>query len=94
VFLFVCLFVCFKEDVIMEAWLAQNSYRPTCRCLVYAGIKRFTGARQMAQWLRRALTSSSRSPEFNSQQPHGGSQPSVMGPNVLFWGVCRVYPHT
>jgi hypothetical protein len=27
---------------------------------------------EMAQWLR-AL--SSRSPEFNSQQPHGGSQP-------------------
>ena len=23
---------------------------------------------------------SSRGPEFNSQQPHGGSQPSVMGP--------------
>jgi hypothetical protein len=27
---------------------------------------------------------SSRGPEFNSQQPHGGSQPSVMGFNVLF----------
>ena len=28
---------------------------------------------------------SSRSPEFNSQQPHGGSQPSVMGSDALFW---------
>jgi hypothetical protein len=27
---------------------------------------------------------SSRSPEFNSQQPHGGSQPSVMESNALF----------
>jgi hypothetical protein len=25
---------------------------------------------------------SSRGPEFNSKQPHGGSQPSVMGSNV------------
>ena len=30
---------------------------------------------------------SSRGPEFNSQQPHGGSQPSVMGSNVPFWCV-------
>jgi hypothetical protein len=29
----------------------------------------------------------SRGPEFNSQQPHGSSQPSVMGSDVLFWGV-------
>jgi hypothetical protein len=28
---------------------------------------------------------SSRSPEFNSQQPHGGSQSSVMGSDALFW---------
>jgi hypothetical protein len=27
---------------------------------------------------------SSRGPEFNSQQPHGGSQPSVMESNALF----------
>jgi hypothetical protein len=27
---------------------------------------------------------SSRCPEFNSQQPHGGSQPSVMGSDALF----------
>jgi hypothetical protein len=26
----------------------------------------------------------SRDPEFNSQQPHGGSQPSVMGSDALF----------
>jgi hypothetical protein len=28
---------------------------------------------------------SSRGPEFSSQQPHGGSQPSVMGSDALFW---------
>jgi hypothetical protein len=30
---------------------------------------------------------SSRGPEFKSQQPHGGSQPSVMSSDVLFWCV-------
>jgi hypothetical protein len=29
----------------------------------------------------------SRGPEFNSQQTHGGSQPSVMGSDALFWCV-------
>jgi hypothetical protein len=28
---------------------------------------------------------SSRGPEFSSQQPHGGSQPSVMESDSLFW---------
>jgi hypothetical protein len=30
---------------------------------------------------------SSKGPEFNPQQPHGGSQPSVMGSDALFWCV-------
>uniref|UniRef100_A0A8C6MQB4 Predicted gene 16181 n=1 Tax=Mus spicilegus TaxID=10103 RepID=A0A8C6MQB4_MUSSI len=30
---------------------------------------------------------SSRDPEFKSQQPPGGSQPSVMRSDALFWGV-------
>jgi len=30
---------------------------------------------------------SSRVPEFNSQQQHGGSQSSVMGSDALFWCV-------
>jgi hypothetical protein len=29
----------------------------------------------------------SRGPEFKSQQPHGGSQSSVMGYDALFWCV-------
>jgi hypothetical protein len=43
--------------------------------------KKCKGAGEMAQQLR-ALTALPRSPEFNSQQPHGGSQPSVMGYGV------------
>jgi hypothetical protein len=30
---------------------------------------------------------SSRGPEFKSKQPHGGSQPPVMGSDALFWCV-------
>jgi hypothetical protein len=32
---------------------------------------------------------SPKGPEFKSQQPHGGSQPSVMRSNTLFWDVWR-----
>jgi hypothetical protein len=32
---------------------------------------------------------SSRGSEFNSQQPHGGSQPSAMGSDALFRYVSR-----
>jgi hypothetical protein len=32
---------------------------------------------------------SSEGPEFKSQQPHGGSQPSVMRSDALFWCVWR-----
>jgi hypothetical protein len=35
----------------------------------------------------KSTTSSSRGPEFNSQQPHGGSQPPVMESDALFWCV-------
>jgi hypothetical protein len=29
----------------------------------------------------------SRSPEFNSQQPHSGSQPSIMRYDALYWSI-------
>ena len=35
----------------------------------------------------KSIACSSRGPKFNSQQPHGGSQPSVMGSDALFWCV-------
>jgi hypothetical protein len=40
----------------------------------------------MAQQVK-SIDCSSRGPEFNSQQPHGGSQPTVMGSDALFWSV-------
>jgi hypothetical protein len=46
------------------------------------------GARagEMAQQVR-APDCSSEDPEFKSQQPHGGSQPSVTRSDSLFWCV-------
>jgi hypothetical protein len=35
----------------------------------------------------RSTDCSSRGPEFKSQQPHGGSQPSVMRSDAPFWSV-------
>jgi hypothetical protein len=35
----------------------------------------------------KSTDSSSRGPEFNPQQLHGGSQPLVMESNTLFWCV-------
>ena len=43
-----------------------------------------SGAGEMAQWVR-APNCSSKGPKFKSLQPHGGSQPSVMGSDALFW---------
>ena len=40
------------------------------------------GPGEMAQWSR-ALTALLDGPEFNSQQSHGGSQPSAMGSDAL-----------
>nr|AAH16578.1 LOC100134980 protein [Mus musculus] len=40
----------------------------------------------MAQWVR-APDCSSEGQKFESQQPHGGSQPPVMRSDALFWNV-------
>jgi hypothetical protein len=45
-----------------------------------------TRAGEMAQWVK-APNCSSEGPEFKSQQPHGGSQPSVRRSDSLFWSV-------
>jgi hypothetical protein len=51
------------------------------------------GAGEMAQWVRAPDCSSEgqvqipAKKEFKSQQPHGGSQPSVTKSDSLFWSV-------
>jgi hypothetical protein len=54
----------------------------TCECFfLLSWIKRtFAGAGSVVK----STDCFSRGPEFNSQQPHGGSQPSVMGSDSVF----------
>jgi hypothetical protein len=49
----------------------------------------YLGLERLAQWLRELTDCSSKGPEFNSQQPHGGSQPFVNGSDALFWCVWK-----
>jgi hypothetical protein len=49
-------------------------------------LKKKGGAGEMAQWVG-APDCSSEGPEFKSQQPHGGSQPSPTRSDSLFWSV-------
>jgi hypothetical protein len=37
--------------------------------------------------VKKSTGCSPRGPEFNSQEPHGDLQPSIMGSDVLFWCV-------
>jgi hypothetical protein len=47
--------------------------------------KRFKGWRDGS--VIKSADCSSEGPEFKSQQPHGGSQPSVMKSDALFWSI-------
>jgi hypothetical protein len=58
-----------------------------CDAIMWRPIEKIDlGAGEMAQWVR-APDCSSEGPEFKSQQPHGGSQPSVTRSDALFWSV-------
>jgi hypothetical protein len=46
----------------------------------------YLGAGEMAQQFK-STGCSSKGPDFKSQQPHGGSQPSIMRSDALFWVV-------
>ena len=48
------------------------------------GVENESWAGEMAQWVR-APDCSSEGPEFKSQQPHGGSQPSIARSDALFF---------
>jgi hypothetical protein len=60
------------------------TYYLNFRTFSLISLETHTSAGEMARWLN-ALTDLE--VVFNSQQPHGGSQPTVMGSNALFWCV-------
>jgi hypothetical protein len=55
-------------------------------------LRKFTTLRNIKRGWRddsavKSSDCSSRGPEFTSHQPYGGSQPSVMESDILFWCV-------
>jgi hypothetical protein len=50
-------------------------------CSSYIGFKRYVWGWRDGS----VVKTTSRGPEFNSQQPHGGSQPFIMGSDALSW---------
>jgi hypothetical protein len=70
----------------------RNREKRVCKChnkpyILYAK-KRQTGDWRDGSEVK-STDCSSKGPEFNSQQPYGGSQPSVMRSDALFWSVFR-----
>jgi hypothetical protein len=66
----------FKSDGVLNS--ETQAFTPDQETICRAG--------EMAQWVR-APDCSSKGPEFKSQQPHGGSQPSVTRSDAFFWCV-------
>jgi hypothetical protein len=84
--LFVCLSVCMYVCLLfyLPVWLKRGSRR---------GWR--IGSALSVNWLTvKSTDCSCRGPAFNSQQPHGGSQPSVMGSDALFCCVWRQWQCT
>ena len=90
--LMVCLFLshlvacCLARP--LASWCDGDIASQSARCKAWAFKCNHKEAGEMPQWLRALTDCSSRSTEFNSQQPHGGSQPSVMRSNALPLLVC------
>jgi hypothetical protein len=79
-------------DIIITLGCCHSLFRVdecwfTLKCLKKEQKER-PRAGEMAQWVR-APDCSSEGSEFKSQQPHGGSQPSVMRSDSLFWNIWR-----
>jgi hypothetical protein len=71
----------------MKSTLGQEAEQAT-RGQGENGRERRDGAGEMAQPLR-ALTALLKVSSLKSQQPRGGSQPSVMGSDAFFWCVMK-----
>ena len=78
-----------REIQTIEPWIVslKGSKKRSGLCMWYIWINNLLLG--LERWLSKSTDCSSRSHEFNSQQPHGGSQPSVTGSDALFWCVRR-----
>jgi hypothetical protein len=60
--------------------IEYNKIRPNTQSIIYPKLKGWRDGSAV-----KSTDCTSRGPEFNSQQLHGGSQPSVMGSDAFFW---------
>ena len=70
-----------RDEIPLENIKAHNEELESC-CLTLILSKGWKDGSVV-----KSAECSSRGPEFNAQQPHGGSQPSVMGSDAVFWSV-------
>jgi len=71
------------EEMLQQAWAIRWWGGRMDRSLCCKKLVTGTGDGSVVK----STDCSSRGPESNSQQPHGGSQPSVMRSDALFWCV-------
>ena len=69
-----------------DNWLNLWSCKPPPQLIFFPFIRVAAGCWRHDS-LVQSIALSSKGPEFNSQQPYGGSQPSVMRSGALFWPV-------
>jgi hypothetical protein len=78
------------EDRKFSDWLAKSSqsgsYRLSEKLFCFCLKEQVVGGWRDGSGVK-SKDCSSKGPEFKSQQPHGGSQPSEMRSDALFWGV-------
>jgi len=80
-----CLLACSAFFVIEPRTTSPGMAPPTKVCTTTPGLRSLMGWRDGS--VVKSTDCSPRGPEFKSQQPHGGSQPSVMGSDAPFWCV-------
>jgi hypothetical protein len=89
----------FSGLLTLSAMISEDSQKPDIPCPMQqkgAGSTPSHKQEEMLKWCLKgwrdgsavkSTDCSSRGPEFNSQQPHDGSQPPEIGSNALFWCV-------
>jgi hypothetical protein len=76
-----------KTQQLKASWISTNiQFQKVLFAIKNHLFKMYIHAGEMAQWVR-APDCSSEGQEFKSQQPHGGSQPSITRSDSLFWSV-------
>jgi hypothetical protein len=76
-----------SQPPVIGAGVSKDSYS----VLIYMKERKKERKKERGGWrdgsVVKSADCSSEGPEFKSQQPHGGSQPSITKSDALFWSV-------